>query len=309
MGLNYALNHIMENYAKEKTNTFSRSNALISFINNYVPQKILPPLLPDDTLICKGSAGKGRWSNNPWLAIFNSAITTSAQNGFYPVYLFSEDMDKVYLSLNQGVTIVKTQYKASTSEALKARADNFRAKLGAQISDLLRNITLSSNSKGNTAFYEDGNICAIQYNRGNIPDDNILKKDLYRILEVYEKLILSEYAEKLLDIEGEQRYCEGGKFVKHLCIERNRKLRLEAKKQLGYRCQICGLKMDEMYGEIGKKYIEAHHLTPLSTVKNMKISLSPSKDFAVLCPNCHSMIHKSEYINDIVAFKEKYLKK
>ncbi len=50
----------------------------------------------------------GQWTHFPWIAIFDIDITTSAQRGFYPVYLFTEDMrGGVYLSLNQGWTYFK----------------------------------------------------------------------------------------------------------------------------------------------------------------------------------------------------------
>ena len=34
----------------------------------------------------------------------NKEITTSTQRGYYIVYLFSEDMERLYLTLAQGVT-------------------------------------------------------------------------------------------------------------------------------------------------------------------------------------------------------------
>jgi 5-methylcytosine-specific restriction enzyme A len=46
------------------------------------------------------------------------------------------------------------------------------------------------------------------------------------------------------------------------------------------------------YGEIGAGYIEAHHLTPFSELKGRPTQLDPKTDFAVLCPNCHRMLHK-----------------
>jgi len=69
---------------------------------------------------------------------------------------------------------------------------------------------------------------------------------------------------------------------------RNRTL-IEAKKaNSDYRCEVCGFSFEEAYGEIGFKYIVAHHLKP--------IAAGPSKttldDIALVCANCHAMIHK-----------------
>ncbi|MGB7855018.1 MAG: DUF3578 domain-containing protein, partial [Pseudolabrys sp.] len=39
-------------------------------------------------LIVEGSAGKGPWAAVPWISVFDPAITTSATEGYYVVYLF-----------------------------------------------------------------------------------------------------------------------------------------------------------------------------------------------------------------------------
>jgi 5-methylcytosine-specific restriction protein A len=60
----------------------------------------------------KGSAGQTNFSfaKVPWIAIFKKTITTSAQNGYYIVLLFSEDMSSVSVSLCQGYTAFKERY-------------------------------------------------------------------------------------------------------------------------------------------------------------------------------------------------------
>lgn len=39
----------------------------------------------------KGSVGAGRWTDVPWIAVFDKRITTSAQRGVYIVYLLNKD--------------------------------------------------------------------------------------------------------------------------------------------------------------------------------------------------------------------------
>ena len=53
----------------------------------------------------KASVGAGNWANVPWISILNPAITSTTQDGIYPVYLFNADGSGFYLSLNQGTTI------------------------------------------------------------------------------------------------------------------------------------------------------------------------------------------------------------
>ena len=58
-----------------------------------------------DSFEIKASVGAGNWANVPWLSILNPKITTTTQDGIYPVYLFNADGSGFYLSLNQGTTI------------------------------------------------------------------------------------------------------------------------------------------------------------------------------------------------------------
>ena len=64
------------------------------------------------------------------------------------------------------------------------------------------------------------------------------------------------------------------------------------KKKKGYTCEACGFSFENKYGEIGKNFIEVHHLIPFASLKEGNTSLNLEKDFAVLCSNCHRMIHK-----------------
>ncbi len=79
----------------------------------------------------------------------------------------------------------------------------------------------------------------------------------------------------------------------HRRIERNPKASAEAKRVRGLACEVCGFKFIERYGELGDGYIEAHHLRPLSLLEEgVPVTYDPQADFAVLCANCHRMIHR-----------------
>jgi 5-methylcytosine-specific restriction protein A len=62
--------------------------------------------------------------------------------------------------------------------------------------------------------------------------------------------------------------------------------------------------MDEVYGSCASKIIHAHHLKPLASLENdSEIELNVHKDFAVLCPNCHAVIHKMPDVSDLEALR------
>lgn len=68
----------------------------------------------------------------------------------------------------------------------------------------------------------------------------------------------------------------------------NRELCLAKK---GYKCQICNFDFQEVYGSIGKLFIEVHHITPVSVIgPGYKIDVE--KDLIPVCANCHAMLHK-----------------
>lgn len=59
------------------------------------------------------------------------------------------------------------------------------------------------------------------------------------------------------------------------------------------KCEVprCGFDFVARYGEIGKEFAHVHHLKPLSEApqEGRRILL---KDLAIVCPNCHAMIHR-----------------
>ncbi len=269
----------------------------------------------NDRLIFKGSAGQGTWSKGPWVGIFDPLITSTPQSGYYPVYLFREDMAGVYLSLNQGMTEAKKLYKSDAKTALRARAQNYRAMLGPQISafpDIEIDLAPSSPSN-DTAFYEAGNICAKFYPKDNLPNETQLQNDLTQILLLYEAILegdTSENANSNVDDDQPQttHFEDGTKFRLHKRIERNSCLSKAVKKIQGCICKVCGIDFEKKYGSIGKGFIEAHHLKPIAQLKGTKVTLDPSTDFTVLCSNCHRMVHRSGYVDDIERFRlEHYL--
>ena len=97
----------------------------------------------------------------------------------------------------------------------------------------------------------------------------------------------------------------------HKVRERDRKI-VEAKKENvlkekgELKCEACGFDFEITYGQMGKGYIECHHLIPLSNfqvVKETKLN-----DLALLCSNCHRIIHKDLDIRTIIEFKARWKK-
>jgi hypothetical protein len=95
-------------------------------------------------------------------------------------------------------------------------------------------------------------------------------------------------------------------IVSHLKRERNRLL-IKAKKAVtlkakgNLKCEVCNFDFAIMYGAIGLEYCEVHHLRPLSTYDAEKGDETTLSDLAIVCSNCHRMIHRHSPMLSTVA--------
>ena len=98
---------------------------------------------------------------------------------------------------------------------------------------------------------------------------------------------------------------ETRKYAYHRKIERNRTAIKKAKQFHGTRCQACDLSFPQRYGPIGEGFIEAHHLKPISTLEEgVTVHYDIATDFAVLCSNCHRMIHRTVDPSNLAQFRD-----
>ncbi|GAB0157622.1 DUF3578 domain-containing protein [Chryseobacterium sp. Alg-005] len=291
---------ILENYLAEKETAF-KENSLANKIRNNYPKSIEGIILDRERYKIDGSPGKGRWSEVPWIAIFDRLVTDSAQSGYYPVFLFKADMSGVYLSLNQGVTDIKETYKRDAAKVLRIKSLDFRNKLNYD-STYIDEINLEA-STINAKLYESGNILAkyfslesLQSNMYNIENEILLFLQLYNEL-TYNDLQISD------DIKDDLTAIEKKQLRLHFRIERNSSISEKVKKNKGYQCEACNFNFEEKYGTLGEKFIEAHHLKAISTLNMGETLLNIESDFAVLCSNCHRMIHRLENTSDLQKLK------
>ena len=135
--------------------------------------------IPNDRYEIKGSVGQGNWAAVPWLAIMNKDITTSTQRGYYIVYLFSEDMERLYLTLAQGVTESSRDEMARINEEIRSNLN-----IEPDISD--NEIELNSSTLAKK--YELSAAAYILYEK-ELPSEETLQHDLERMINYYEQYI------------------------------------------------------------------------------------------------------------------------
>ena len=74
--------------------------------------------------------------------------------------------------------------------------------------------------------------------------------------------------------------------------ERSPTLRAAALRIHGYRCQVCDFSFEDAYGEWGAGFAEVHHMQELNQAGDAGVETNPETDLAVLCSNCHRMVHR-----------------
>jgi HNH endonuclease len=99
------------------------------------------------------------------------------------------------------------------------------------------------------------------------------------------------------------------KLVQHIRRERNRTLiaakKADAKRRTGkLACEICAFNFHTRYPFIEQDFAEVHHKAPLGSLDGpRRTSLT---DLAILCANCHRMIHRTYPMMTIATFRRAY---
>ncbi|HEY9013376.1 MAG TPA: HNH endonuclease, partial [Devosia sp.] len=105
-----------------------------------------------------------------------------------------------------------------------------------------------------------------------------------------------EPAKGMAGDDDEDGFPEGKESYKqHRSRERNRKAvklaKLRRFEDTGkLECEACSFDFVKTYGDRAAGFIEAHHTTPFASTKG--ITRVRVKDFALVCSNCHRMLHR-----------------
>lgn len=137
-------------------------------------------------------------------------------------------------------------------------------------------------------------------------------KSLGKVLELYcQSSVLPDMAFErcgddvfevfMLNVQGDATQCDSlvldkrleGRAIKYYTTkyERSRANRDAAIQIHGLTCMVCGFNFEEVYGDIGRDYIEVHHVKPLSSLDE-EVEIDSQNDLVCLCSNCHRMIHR-----------------
>ena len=191
--LTESIKYLFNNYTQAAKGPLAGSS-VGEYIRNTVPQNFIESALIDkEKYKIKASVGQGIWAQVPWIGIFRTEITDSAQNGVYIVYLLSADGNSLFLTFNQGFTdIAKDKSVKETVEEMRKRASDCIRKLNKLSFRSDENISLGRNLTNRAEMYQKGTIFYKEYQKHNLPSEDTLEKDLKDMLGIYE-----EYYEKI----------------------------------------------------------------------------------------------------------------
>ena len=90
-------------------------------------------------------------------------------------------------------------------------------------------------------------------------------------------------------VDGQRRRREANYFARNPALVRDAKIRDR------FQCRICQFKFEDVYGAVGRDFIECHHLNPLAEQPRESGSapfVTRLDEVISVCSNCHRMLHR-----------------
>jgi 5-methylcytosine-specific restriction enzyme A len=270
----------------------------------------------------RGTAGQvnRRFTLIPYITILRPEITLSPNKGLYIVLLFHQELDCVWLSLNQGFQQFSDRYGLRGARTALANASNLLSLALSPIPGFQAGpIDLGASypfGKG----YEAGAIVSKRYELPPATDiAEQLRTDLNRLLDLYDSVnaelagdpavaglfgsvneaVYQEQANKLSAtvkmrlVDAPRRPVSNRIHGSTERYPRNPAVAAAAIHHAGHTCEArCGIPMF-LSAATGLIYVEAHHLVPLYAQPQFsEASLDVYANVVALCPACHAKIHR-----------------
>ncbi|MBB6670059.1 McrB family protein [Cohnella nanjingensis] len=186
--LRNALHSLMSRYLTAKSEPL-KNNSLGNYVRNQIPTGVrgFSFIEENPNLKVLASVGMGVWATIPWIAIMDRRITESTQSGEYIVYLFSEDMSTVYLTLAQGVTDANKNGRVVGHRYLRQKVQEIRNLL--PLDGLRKDEDISLTSGGLGRDYQVSTVAYYKYERDNLPSEETLLQDLENLVINYNQYV------------------------------------------------------------------------------------------------------------------------
>ncbi len=172
-----------------------KTDPVYALVTADFPKALRPYIASYENLTPEGSTGAGNITAAPWIALFDSRLTTSATLGYYVVYLFSTDMSAITLSLAFGTTQFDKQFgrPARAFPRMRAAAARLQEMFNHLIPQQLLKGPISLGAKPQQKLhysYQQASILSYPpYSLAALPDDMKLAADLLGLLNLYTEIV------------------------------------------------------------------------------------------------------------------------
>lgn len=192
LGIRDGIEQILDEYGRARSGQFGSTAevwATFEALNDAFSTS--PPVISRPTLSARWSAGRGNWARIPWIAFLDARETRTTQSGVYPVLLFREDLSGAYLTLAQGVTEPGRAGRAGMVAHLESVAFEVRRQspelraAGFQLDSAVDLRTTASLGRN----YEHSVIAHKLYEKGRVPGDDEILRNLEAVLIAYDRYI------------------------------------------------------------------------------------------------------------------------
>lgn len=153
--------NVMNSYLKAKNEPFT-GHELGTLMRKTIPEDLHRLPFIGERYKVEGSVGVRNWTNIPWIAIMDQQMIEKAERQEYVRYLFSENMESVYLTIQLGISEPPSQTDRNDSHQYSY-----------QRIQALKNMFLREP----------------RYDRYNMPDNDVLLEDLSQAMKSYEQYI------------------------------------------------------------------------------------------------------------------------
>jgi hypothetical protein len=214
MTIRNIISEIVAEWPKYKESRKVDKNArAYDLVVNAFPSSLQSIAQNTDYLKFHGSTGQGNITAAPWVATFDTRITSSATSGFYVVYLFSIDLKCIFLKFGFGTTQFTNHFKKKSEcyKKIRTAAGELQERHEKKLLPLFKQalhdnisrepIDLAATSRdGLHEAYEQSAIYSIEYPLSELPSEEHLESDFNSFLTLYREIALDPLALKMEEL-------------------------------------------------------------------------------------------------------------
>jgi hypothetical protein len=180
-------------FAKARAGPFQRTDPLWNAMAEAKDRlEQFPAVRNRAGLLVNISVGQGNWAAVPWIALLNTSVTTSTQEGIYVAFLIATDLKRIFLTLEQGTTNLVRELGQREAQN---RMFDVASKTRMLISDLATAGFVHDNkiNLGGGGWlaknYEIGAIAHVDFDVNELPPDEQMNKYLKAVLDAYDRAV------------------------------------------------------------------------------------------------------------------------